>query len=153
MIESGGKNIPFIGKNGWITQPGYFVETKILDNNSYTITVSNENKKIFEKRFSTNNKLEGIHVIGATETDVVIDVQTFISENPIQVERTLKSVNMNKGSKESVINEIKIPNCYFVLSNKDFLVKKDGTILHMITAPQGVFVFSLTESRSENIQG
>lgn len=153
MIESNGKTIPIIEKKGWKTQPGYFIETKILEANSYTIILSKENKITFEKQFSTSKKLAGVHVIGATETEIFIDVQTFISENPIQVERFLKSIKMNKNNMESSRREIKIPDCYFVRINKDFIIKNNGTILHMVSAPQGVYVFSIAESQSENIQG
>ena len=79
---------------------------------------------------------------------VILDVQTFISESPISVERQIVGTLFSPTGLEKAVSEIKVPNVYYVLSSKDFLISDSGTLYNMVTAPEGVFLFALKESSS-----
>jgi len=153
MIESGGSIISPVEYDGWITSSGIFVLTKLSGDNSYFIEIITANGKRYEKTLTTDKKVAGVHVVGSTKNRLVLDVQTFNSENPISVERTIISLNLKVNDIGSVIISIKVPDCYYVLSNKDFYVSPNGNIFNMLTSPQGAYIFSLTETESNNSKG
>jgi len=153
MIENRGISIKPVEYDGIITGNGQFITTQIGGNNSFSIKVRNSDDSIFEKSFSTDNKVAGVFVVGATDNRVIIDVQTFISENPIAVERVVESIDLGKNRLGDIINRSKVPDCYYVISNKDFYISETVTIYNMMTSPKGIFVFSLTETNSEKSNG
>lgn len=157
MIESNGYSITDNEKEGWITSAGNYVITRISGNNTYYIKVTTENRNTYEKIFSTVNKIAGVFVVGSTNSLIVLDVQTFISENPVTVDRMIVNIDLSNSGLGSISAHTKIPDCYYVLSNKDFSLLQDGTVYNMITSPQGVYIFSLTNEnallKTQNIQG
>ena len=112
------------------------------------IKVIQPNGKSFSKEFVAGKKVAGVFIIGITTNRVVLDVQTFISENPVSVDRYIVSVDLQKDDLGAIIGSIKVPDCYYVLSNKEFSVSPDGNILNMVTSPNGAYIFSLTETKS-----
>jgi hypothetical protein len=150
-IEEEGKTIQAIEKPGYITNTGYSVNTIIYKNNSYSVDITTNNgKSLGSKLFTMDKKIAGVYVIGVISNRIVLDVQTFISENPISVERFIVSVKLYNSSIGNVIAKIKVPDCYYVLSNKDFTLTRNGSLFNMITSPNGVYVFSLKESSGNN---
>ncbi|MBA3705450.1 MAG: hypothetical protein H0W84_05990 [Bacteroidetes bacterium] len=147
-IESDGFSLISQEYEGWITSAGYFVKTEIDGNNSYGVKVIHSNGKSFNKVFTTDKKVAGVYVVGSSNNRVVLDVQTFISENPIAIERNIVSIKLTNDGLESAIASIKVPDSYYVLSNKEFYVSENGTILNMVTSEQGAHIFSLTETNS-----
>ncbi len=137
---------------GWITSSGIFVSGKLNGANSYMVQVSSTNGKSHEKVFTSPLKTAGVYVVGSNQNRVVLDVQTYISESPIQVERHLVTIALNSLGLGDIISDIKVPDCYYVLSNKDLVLADDGAVLNMITAPQNVFLFSLTETEAQKSQ-
>ena len=152
LIESNGRSVESKETEGWITQTGNFILTKLNGNSTYSINVVRGNNIPYEKEFACDKKVAGVYVIGSTDNRLVLDIQTFISENPISVERNIVVIKLNKDGIGAVTAKIKVPDCYYVISNKDVLLNKNGTILNMITAPQGIFVFNLTETISKSVQ-
>ena len=152
QIESASGETVSRSYNGWITSWGNFVSTKLNGANSFMLQVSKTNRKSCEKVFTTAFKTAGVYVVGSTKDYVILDVQTYIRESPIQVERHLVKIGLNSKGLGNIISDIKVPDCYYVLSNKEFLLKSDGTVLNMVTAPQNVFVFSLTETEVQKAQ-
>jgi hypothetical protein len=134
---------------GWITEAGNFVSGKLSGANSYQIQVSDAIGKNYEKKFTTTLKTAGVYVVGATQNRLVLDVQTYVSESPIQVERHIVSIELNAQGLGNVVSDIKTPDCYYVLSNKEIALANDGSVLEMVTAPQGIMLFSLTETGDE----
>lgn len=153
MIETLGDVIKPREYQGIITSTGQFARTQITGNYSYSIIISTSKNKTFENSFTTDKKVAGIFIVGSTKNRVVIDVQTFISENPITIERIITSINLNNNGLGAIISSIKVPDCYYVISNKDFYVSEKGEIYNMMTSPQGIFVFSLTETKTEKAKG
>jgi hypothetical protein len=153
LIEKGGSPVKPVEYNGIITETGQFITTRLTGDNSYSLTVQGSANKTFEKTFPTDKKVAGVYVVGATNDRVILDVQTFISENPISVERTVASVDLNKNGVGAFVNKSEVPDCYYVISNKDFYISKNGYIYNMMTTPQGVFIFLLTESKSDQSEG
>jgi len=143
-IETDGNVVTPSGYMGWVTQSGNFVYTK-LSGNTYSVKVLTAAGKIFDKSFTTDRKVGGVYVVGSTSSEVVLDVQTFITESPIQVERHIVTIELTPNGLGNIVSNIKVPDCYYVLSNKEISVLQDGTVLNMVTSPQGVYVFSLSE--------
>ncbi len=152
-IESGGIALSPDEFEGWITSTGAFIKTQLNGGNSYSVKVIQQNGKSLKKDFAADKKVAGVFVVGSTKNRVVLDIQTFISENPIAVERTIVSVNLKEDDIGPIITSIKVPDCYYVLSNKDFCLSANGTILNMVTSPQGLYLFSLTEIKSKVSKG
>jgi hypothetical protein len=152
-IESAGQAVTPEEYEGWITSASSFVSTKLSSDKAYSVSVRSANGKSYTKEFTADKKVAGVYVIGSTENRLVIEVQSFISESPIAVERNIVSIELNK--KEEMVSiavSKKVPDCNYVHSNKNFSVSPDGNILNMITAPNGIYVFSLAESISTSAQ-
>lgn len=147
LIEANGYLVNPIEKEGWITNTGTLAHTQITGNNSYLIKLNTPDGYSYSKIYYTDKKVAGVFVVGATLNKVVLDVQTFISESPISVERNIIEVELNNYGLGSITSQTKVPDCYYVLSNKDFLLKQDGNLYNMITAPQGIYVFSLADGK------
>lgn len=152
MIDSGGAYITPIEYQGIITNSGYFVTTQISNNNSYFVKVTNANGNKLERIFTTDKKVAGVYVIGTTKNRIVLDVQTYISENPIAIERFIVSINLNEIGFGTIVSISKVPNCYYVLSNRDILIAKTGSVINMVTAPSGISIFSLTEKLTKSVK-
>jgi hypothetical protein len=138
---------------GWITPAGHFVITKLNGDNSYSIKVITTGGKSFEKKLNTDKTIAGVYVVGATKNRIYLDVQTYISQSPISVERNIIAVELNTKGVGNIVASIKVPDCYYVLSNNDFHVSANGSVLNMVTTPQGAFVYSLTEVKSGKATG
>ena len=151
QIEKAGVAINPQEYEGWITSNGDFVKTKITGNYSYSVKVIKDNREIFNKVYSVNKKVAGVFVVGSTKNHIVLDVQTFTSENPIEVERMIVLIDLQKNNLGSIMSSIVIPDIYYVISNKDFYVSPNGNILNMITTPRGVYVFTLKEDTLLNV--
>lgn len=151
MIESSGK--PCVAKEyeGWITKSGNFVKTNIKENNYFEIIVKNENKESLKNKYYSSNKLAGVYIAGISKNLIILDVQIFISENPICVERKIVCIELSKSGLGEIISEIKIPDVYYVLSNKEFVLSSSGILYNMVSAPKGVFVFALTETKKKEV--
>jgi hypothetical protein len=142
QIESGKEH------EGWITSAGNFVFTKLNGDNSYSVKLITNTGKIFTATFNTDKTVAGVYVVGATQNRIFLDVQTYITQSPISVERKIVSVDLSSSGIGSVVANIKVPDCYYVLSNNDFHLSATGNILNMMTSPQGAFVFTLTEVKA-----
>jgi len=150
-IESAGNVIQPLGHIGWITSSGNYVYTKI-SGNTYSVKVVTADGKVFEKSFTADKKVGGVYVVGSTTDRIVLDVQTFITESPIQVERHVVSIGFSTSGIGEIASTIKVPDCYYVLSNKELSVSADGSVTNMVSSPQGVYVFSLKETTNEKTQ-
>jgi len=150
MIDSCGISITPKICEGVITNTGVFVSTQIKDN-TYTIKLVTKDGKKYNNTIVTDKKVAGVYVVGITKNQVVLDVQTFVSENPINVERYILSINLDSKS-DTIASRTKVPDCYYVLSNKDFDIDSSGHIINMVSSPFGVFIFLLSERRSNTSQ-
>lgn len=146
-IESNGNSIVPIEYNGLITSSGKYIKTQLKGESAYSISVVLINGKTCIKEFYSENKIAGVYVVGSTNNRIVLDVQTYISENPISVERKIVSIEITNTGLGNIIAEIKIPDVYYVLSNKEFSLLTNGILYNMITSPDGVSIFSLTETK------
>jgi len=148
QIENAGASVTE-SHAGWITASGSFVSGKLSGAHSYMIQISDAKGKSYEKTFTTTLKTAGVYVVGANQNRLVLDVQTYVSESPIQVERHIVSIELNAQGLGDVVSDIKTPDCYYVLSNKEVALASDGSVLEMVSAPQGIMLFSLTETGDE----
>jgi hypothetical protein len=152
-IKSGGNQVDAKEYEGWPTSAGYFIKTKINNGNSYSFTVITADGKRYDKTFTTNGRAAGAYVVGATQSRIYLDIQTFVTESPISVERDIVSIEMDANGIGPVVTSIKVPNCYYVLSNNDFHLSSTGSILNMVTAPQGLYIYSLSEMAASLAKG
>lgn len=140
-------------QEGWITSTGNFIAVKLNKGNGYFITVITPQGRRIEKTFFTDKKVAGVFVVGSSLSRLVVDVQTFISESPISIDRSITAISISDSTINGVILSKRNPTCYYVLSNKDLEISNDGTIYNMVTSTKGISVFSLTEiysSKSKN---
>ncbi len=151
-IETARTNTIVQEYEGWITIRGLFVKTQV-NGNSYSVKVIDKSGKNFQKTFVTDKKAAGIFIVGISKNNLVLDVQTFISENPVQIDRHIVSVELKTSEVGSAIASINVPEIYYVLSNKDFSVSPDGRILNMLTSPNGTYIFSLLDSKNRSSKG
>jgi len=45
-----------------------------------------------------------------------------------------------------IIAKTRLPDCYFVHTNRDLTLSESGAVFNMVTSPDGTFVFALTET-------
>jgi hypothetical protein len=152
-IESDGNSMEAKEYPGWITAAGFSVITKLSGSNSYSFAVITSDGKRFEKSVTTNGRTAGVYVVGATASRIYLDVQTFVSESPIRVQRNIVSLELRPAGIGEMLAGIQVPDCYYVLSNNDFHVASNGSILNMVTAPQGLYVYALTELQTKDAKG
>lgn len=147
LIESAGESIQPKEFEGVITDAGYFVKTRFAGVNSYSVKIIMPDNT-YEKIFFTDKKVAGVFVAGATQNGIVLDVQTFLSEGPISVERSIISIELKPDGIGGITTKLKIPDTYYVLSNRDVYTTADGHIFNMVTAPSGLYIFSLSKVKS-----
>ena len=132
---------------GVITDAGYFVKTQFTGINSYSLKIIMPDH-YYERVFFTDRKIAGVFVVGATKNRIVLDVQTFLSEGPILVERSILSIELKTDGIGTVVGKTKVPDTYYVLSNRDIYTTAAGDIFNMVSAPAGLYIFSLSEVKS-----
>jgi hypothetical protein len=145
IVESGGKAVAPVELKGWPSFSGLRVFTQIISPNQYRVSLLSQYGKKFERTFSTANKVAGVFVVGATSNRIFLDVQTYISESPVRVERKLVYISIGTTGIGNILAELNIPDMYYVLSNTDFILTSKGVLYHKIAAPEGIFIFLITE--------
>ena len=150
LVESNNQSVEPKEIDGCITSLGNQVTIKQNGISNYIVTLISPTGNKLENTFQADKKVAGVFVVGTTSNRIVLDVQTYLSENPIKVERKIVSIEINKAGLGKIVSEIKVPNIYYVLSNKDISLLPNGTVYNMVTAPEGIFVYSLIESKSGN---
>lgn len=148
-IESNKHLVEYHEQEGWITSNGSFISTAI-ENNSYSIKLRTSQGKLNQKEFISKKKVAGVFVVGSTDKRIILDVQYFLSENPVSVERYIVSIPFDENAISDILISKKLPDCYYVLSNKEIDIDKNGTVYNMITSPLGIRLFSLLETRNND---
>jgi hypothetical protein len=149
-IEEAGQLVEARVYEGWITSTGSFVTTKITGKHSYSFTVITADGKRFDKTFTTELPTAGVYVVGLTNNRVYLDIQAYITGSPISVQRNIIAYELTANGVGAITDNIRVPDCYYVLSNNDFHLSANGTLLNMVTAPSGLYVFSLTETNAKD---
>ncbi|MBK8148496.1 MAG: VCBS repeat-containing protein [Acidobacteria bacterium] len=131
---------------GWITATGAFVSTALTGGDSFAVRVAGGEFAGFRLPYARGGKLAGVFVIGATPDRIALETQTFISENPVEVERQLLIIKLGGKTPVGIAAELRLPDTAYVLSNRDLKLADDGTVLNMVTAPAGAYLFALREA-------
>jgi len=145
LIESNGLPIKPNEFEGWISYSGNRVATELTSSNTYKVKFFSILGLNSENSFQTDHKVAGVYLVGVNNNRIILDVQTFLTESPISVERKIISISFDNENIKGIEAELKIPNMYYVISNKEFTLSSEGMLYNMITAPEGVFVYSLSE--------
>lgn len=146
MIKTNGQTVEPKEFEGWITSSGSRVVTKLTGFHTYNIMLITASGLKSTGTFETEKPVAGVYPVGVTENRIYLDVQTFISESPVKVDRKIEAIEIEASTIKKKAAEIRIPDVYYVLSNKDFTFSPEGILFNMITDEQGVFVFSLSEN-------
>jgi len=150
LIESQGRSVEPKVTEGWMTGEGATVSLLTTGPFICRVGLQQTDRTKHEETITTSKKIAGVFVAGASGSRVFLDVQTYVSENPIHVQRKIMILEMGEGKTGAQSIELIIPDVYYVLSNKDFSVPGDGILYQMITAPEGLFIFSLTGPNTGN---
>lgn len=102
------------------------------------------------RRFSMANKVAGVFPIGTIDDKVILDVQTYVSENPVAVERFFMAIEIDVPG--STCTLLRAPDSYFAYTDRDIYQNQDGELFHIISTPRGVHVYQLTLSESGALQ-
>lgn len=136
--------------DGWVINKDLSVKTRILNDTSFEISILKENKTTVSRKFSWKGKIAGIFAVGISEKLIILDIQTWISKNPVAVDRHLTFFSYTENELIEMSGMLKVPDHYFILTNKEFSVDREGVIYHLVSTEEGVFVFSITESDTES---
>jgi hypothetical protein len=151
LIKSNKKGSEQVEFHGWMVNENYSFEAMFPSKNQYLIKLTDKEMRVIEKVYTNEKKIAGVFPIGISNNKLYIDVQIFVKEIPISVERRLIGIQINENELGKVILNQRIPDCYYVLSNKDFEVGYDGEIYQMITSPKGIHVFSFSKMDKETL--
>lgn len=144
-IESGGKLIKPKEYEGWITSNGLLIKTQIKNEFNYTVNISFPNGENSLKEFPNKRKIAGVYVVGTEKNRIVLEIQTFLTEEPIKVERNIQIIGLRDFHLDKIIATIPITSSFYVLSNKDIYVTNEGRIYTLVTKSKGVYLFSIDE--------
>ena len=136
---------------GWPVNNHLSVKAEINRSNSFELTWVSEGDPRVSTIYKCPEKPAGVFIIGMTGNYLALDVQSWLSENPVSVKRELVFIKMNQDHLGEVRYRIQVPDQYYVLTNKDFTIGSDGHLYHMVTSPEGVFVFKITEAEAGSV--
>jgi hypothetical protein len=126
---------------GWATESGKNILTEIIGDNSFKVAVLAENKIVKQRIYSSIQNVAGIFVIGATKNKIVLELQKYISESPVSIERSI--LEIENSQLMPILYQTIIPKVYYTQANKDFILSTNGEVVQMISAPNGLYIFSL----------
>lgn len=135
--------LPIITKEitGWICSDNKVVNAFISGNNSYEVNLNLGSELIYKNNFTTGAPIAGVYVIGTYENYIYLDIQTWISYDPINVKRSVVCIDIKKPSKN--ISEILVPDMYYVFVNHDIYLS-NGKLYHLITSPKAAHLFNIS---------
>lgn len=144
-VVEDGNNFLFKYYKGWITSSGAYVSTNKSGDNFIEIQVS-LNGNNYSKHFEiSSDDVAGVFLIGADENKIILDVQYYPTQNPLEITRKLVYVKMDENGIGDIIYENHVPDCYYVLTVKPFVLDDNGKLYTMITSPSGMYLFSINK--------
>lgn len=129
-------------RKGWLMPNGTLVFTAIVDGQAEVSW--NRDAAHDRRRLSMAKKVAGVFPVGLIENRVVLDVQTFLSESPVSIERRFIALDMDSEASGLLPPALLAPDCYYVYSDRDVYQSGTGQVYHMVTTPSGAHVFRLT---------
>jgi hypothetical protein len=123
---------------GWICPDGSSVYTEIVAGQAKATWYRDGAKT--QRIFVMDRKVAGVFPVGVLQDKVILDVQTFISEGPVEVERHFVSMVIDD---DNALRMVKAPDTYYVYADRDIFQDSDGSLLNMVTAPDGVHLYRL----------
>ena len=140
-IESDGKPIQRNKKFGWVSRDGSRSYLSLVTGtNSYSVEYDRTDGTSAIQKFTSDKKVAGLYFLGTSNGEVWIDLQTYIAEVPIRIERTLIGIDFSGTPK--IVSSIALPNIYYVFTNRDIIANPKG-VFDLVTAEDGVHLFLL----------
>jgi len=141
--------LPFETKEitGWICSDNKVVNAFISGDNSYEVNLNLGSKQIYKNKFNTEAPIAGVYVIGTHENYIYLDIQTWISYDPINVKRFIVCIDIKNPHKN--ISEILVPDMYYVFVNHDIYLS-NGKLFQLITTPKAAHLFNINFKDSLN---
>jgi len=143
MMVFKGDNVIREEYGGWACPNGDFIYTAIVDGKAEATWYSGGVRSV--RSFAMDRKVAGVSPVGVMGSKVILDVQTFISENPVAVQRHFVAIDIEPGVDDSSLSMLKAPDTYFVYADRDIYQQSDGNIYNMVTSPNGVHLFRIAE--------
>lgn len=134
---------------GFITYNEIFERVSITGLNTYEVTLFKSGREIVSGQFNSDLKIGSIIPIGIVDDVIFIDLQLFKDESKMLIERKIIALKFENNSIK-YIAELEIPMMYYVWTNKDFLINKEG-LFQMVTTPNGAYVFKLNVSLNGSV--
>ena len=139
-VERNGLSIETKEITGWICGDDKVVNAFISSDNSYEVNLNLGSEQIYKNIFNTEAPVAGVYVIGTYENYIYLDIQTWISYDPINVKRTIVCIDIKNPSKN--ITEILVPDMYYVFVNHDIYLF-NGKLFQLITSPKSAQLFNI----------
>lgn len=149
-IEAKGFPIKPVAYFGWPTMSGMFMRTQLKGALAYQVQILQPDGPPLLLSFTTKRPIAGVYLVGMENDKLYLDVQSFVSEAPIAVERNLVVVGLSPNRLGTVLATVKIPDCYYALSNRELLHISTGEVLSMVSTPDGLSIFQMVFGSTTN---
>ncbi|MCK5908278.1 MAG: hypothetical protein KAG37_11825, partial [Flavobacteriales bacterium] len=128
------KNNKFKKLDGLPVGKGLFYKTFKLSNNHFEIKRIKEGKVVETLNFKTNKNLSSLKIIGGTNSVLFFDAEFIKQEKPLVAERRIYTMSVTE-SNLNYINDLVLPNSYFLSTRNNFEFKK-GSIYYFLTTEE-----------------
>ena len=133
------KNNKFIKLDGIPVGNGVFYKSFKLSNNHFEIKRIIEGKVVETLNFKTNKNLSSLKIIGGTSSVLYFDAEFIVQEKPLVSERRIYSMKVTE-SNLSYINDLVLPNSYFLSTRNDFEFI-NGSIYYFLTTEEAGSIY------------
>jgi len=108
--------------------------------NSYRFDIYKNEHLLSSRLYSYEKKLGAVRFMGICKGMAVLDVETLISENPLNVKREVQFIDVNQSTSAS--HTLEIPLIYYTYTHNDLKIIND-TVYYALSAPEGLKIFSI----------
>lgn len=148
LTEISGK-IKYKIYEGWAINENLFAKTIIRSNNEFSICLFGEDKKQFEKKFTTGNGLSSVKIIGNENAYVYLDIEYITSQKPLETAREIVTVATSEDGIGSMELVTKIPNIYFTHIKRDLQIK-NNKLFYYLGHPENAQIFSFERQKKRS---
>lgn len=142
-IAKNSEKIMPITYKGWAAQNAKFIESIRENANEYSIIIYDSlNQEISRNKYHSDIELGAVRVLGANQTETLLDVENITRQVPVQTKRYLVSL-INDGNKLNQIAVLSLPDLNYTFILRDFEVASKGFTFALST-PQNLRLFKLS---------
>ena len=142
------KKNEFLKFKGVPLAEGLFAKAIKISNNLVELNLLNSKEETITFNYRTDKNLSSFKIIGGTKDKVFVDAEYIKQEKPLLAERRIIAFSI-KNNKLKEIENLLLPNSYFVSVRRDIKVV-DETIYYYLTTPQYGQVFEFNLDTNQN---